>query len=232
MLNLPSWSLEIEVQFYIVAPLLAMLFQVRPTSLRRGVTLALLISFGFLNHLPVFLYSYRIDLSLIGNLQYFLAGFLVCDLYVLGDLFQERSWLWDIAGILCLPLAIWLPAPWFPLAVPLANTIICLAAFFGRLFPRVLAVSFVSIVGGMCYSIYLTHNSVFYGVHAVLVRIPTLTSHPAAFNTAIFAVSLAAAICIGAIFFVLIERPCMDPEWPSKAKAWLTGKHSHVSRLN
>jgi peptidoglycan/LPS O-acetylase OafA/YrhL len=217
MVNSPSWSLEIEVQFYIVAPLLALLFRIGPAWLRRAALIVLIVGTAFLSQLPIVANNPRIALSLAANLQFFLAGFLVCDLYVLRDLLRERNWLWDIAAI-AFPLALWSLTDWFWITLPVANIILCLAALFGRLLPRFLAVSFISIVGGMCYSIYLTHNSVFSAVHGVLARIPLLTSNPLAFNTAIFTTALVAALCVGAIFFVLIERPCMDPAWPSKLK--------------
>ncbi|HZL28015.1 MAG TPA: acyltransferase [Acidobacteriaceae bacterium] len=223
MLNLPSWSLEIEVQFYVIAPLLALLFRIGPAWLRRAVIIALVVTTAYVSDIPTLLYNPRIFLSLAGNLQYFLAGFLVCDLYVLRDSLRARNWFWDIAAIAVFPLAVWSLTDWFWVTLPAANIVLCLAALFGRLLPRLLALSFISIVGGMCYSIYLTHNSVFSGIHALLVRVPLLISHPSAFNTAMFAIAFAAALGVGAIFFVLIERPCMDPTWPSKLKTRLTG---------
>lgn len=224
LVNLPSWSLEIEVQFYLVAPLLALIFRIGPTWVRRAVIICLIFATAFLSQTPAFANSSRISLSLLGNLHFFLAGFLVCDLYVLRDALKERSWLWDIAAI-TFPLAVWSLTDYFWITLPVANTLLCLAALFGRVLPRFFALSFISIVGGMCYSIYLTHNSVFSGVHALLVRAPFLLAHPMAFNTAMFASALGAALVTGTIFFVLIERPCMDPAWPSKLKARLTRGH-------
>jgi peptidoglycan/LPS O-acetylase OafA/YrhL len=224
-INIPAWSLEIEVQFYIVAPLLAMLFRVRPAWLRRGIVIAAILAFSFASQLPAFLFNQRLFFSLLCNLQYFLAGFLVCDLYVLRDFYRERSYSWDIAGVGCLLYIVWATNSWSGISDPLANSIICLAAFYGHLLPRFLSLAFVGIVGGMCYSIYLTHNSVITGVHVFLVHIPGLTSHWLAFNTALFSLSIAATLFVGTLFFVLIERPCMDPQWPSKAMAWFSSRH-------
>jgi len=215
MVNLPSWSLEIEVQFYIVAPLLALLFRLNPTWLRRTIFIALIAATAFLAPF----YHQRMALSLIGTLQFFLAGFLVCDLYVLRKSLPQLHWLWDIAGIASFSFALWTLGPGYWIALPVANILLCLAALFGRILPRFLALSFISIVGGMCYSIYLTHNSVFSAVHAGLIRIPALLSHPQAFNAVMFASAFIAALCVGTVFFVLIERPCMDPAWPSKLRA-------------
>jgi peptidoglycan/LPS O-acetylase OafA/YrhL len=219
-INRPAWSLEIEVQFYIVAPLLATLFLIRPTWLRRSIVILLVVGHTFMAHLPAIAFNLRLLFSLAGNLQYFLAGFLVCDLYVLRDFYNDRSWLWDAAGIGSLFYIVWITTSWSGLFYPLANIFICLAAFYGHLLPRLLSVAFVGAIGGMCYSIYLTHNSVITGVHAVLVRLPFFTQHHLAFNVAMFSLCSLASLFVGAVFFLLIERPCMDPTWPSKLMSW------------
>src|SRR3984893_18964026 len=71
-----AWSLEIEVQFYILAPFLAAVFFFSGDKLYRRCTLLLAILFAaivayHLASIP------RIGLSLIGRLPYFLAGFLL-----------------------------------------------------------------------------------------------------------------------------------------------------------
>jgi peptidoglycan/LPS O-acetylase OafA/YrhL len=219
-INRPAWSLEIEVQFYIIAPLLATLFLIRPTWLRRAIVTLLIVGLTFIAHLPAVALNMRLLFSLAGNLQYFLAGFLVCDLYVLRDFYNDRSWLWDVAGIGSLFYIVWVTTSWSGLLYPLANIFICLAAFYGHLLPRLLSVAFVGAIGGMCYSIYLTHNSVITGVHAVLVRLPFFAQHHLAFNVGMFSVSFLVSLVVGAIFFLLVERPCMDPAWPSKFMSW------------
>ena len=228
-INRPAWSLEIEVQFYIIAPLLATLFLIRPTWLRRIIVILLIAAATWIAHLPAVAFNLRLTFSLVGNLQYFLAGFLVCDLYVLKDFYNHRSWLWDAAGIGSLVYAVWVTTSWSGLLYPVANILICLAAFYGHLLPRLLSFAVVGAIGGMCYSIYLTHNSVITGVHAVLVRMPSLMRHHLAFNTAMFTLSFLASLLIGAIFFVLIERPCMDPTWPSKLMSWFRKSRTAVA---
>ena len=225
-INRPAWSLEIEVQFYIIAPLLATLFLIRPSWLRRTLIIFLIAALTLISHLPAIAFNMRLIFSLVGNLQYFLAGFLVCDLYVLKDFYNHRSWLWDAAGITGLLYLVWITTSWSGLFYPLANILICLAAFYGHLLPRLLSFVVVGAIGGMCYSIYLTHNSVITGVHAVLVRMPSLTRHHMAFNTAMFSLSFLASLLVGAIFFLLVERPCMDPAWPSKLRSWFRKSHT------
>ena len=80
-INFLSWSLEVEFQFYALAPLLVMLFRIKPTLLRRSVLLALILGFGLFSDtlgtsglLP--------RLALLYYIGYFFAGFLLADVYV------------------------------------------------------------------------------------------------------------------------------------------------------
>ena len=76
---------------------------------------------------------------------------------------------------------------------------------------------FVALAGGMCYSLYLMHM-------LIISVVFKATKHLAIFNDfllnyALQVATLGVSIALfGALYFVLIERPCMDPQWP--AKAW------------
>jgi peptidoglycan/LPS O-acetylase OafA/YrhL len=77
-----AWSLEIEVQFYLLVPVLTLLFAIRDRLLRRSilcgsilVTLAL--QALFLHGNP------RANLSIAAYLQFFLLGFLLADFFLI-----------------------------------------------------------------------------------------------------------------------------------------------------
>lgn len=72
--NVVLWSLEVEVQFYLLAPFLARMFLIRD-AWRRRTLLIVLVLLGCLSGL--FDEHYRVSASLAGNLQYFLVGFLL-----------------------------------------------------------------------------------------------------------------------------------------------------------
>jgi peptidoglycan/LPS O-acetylase OafA/YrhL len=75
----------------------------------------------------------------------------------------------------------------------------------------------------MCYSIYLLHF-LFIAVlfkmtrHAILPQAMFFTNYAIQLLLVMLPVLL---LC--AVFFVLVERPCMDPDWPSKLWHALTG---------
>lgn len=216
-----SWTLEIEVQFYCLAPLLTLIYKVRSAWLRRGVLIAAIamatpLQRAFLPgwHGPQNVGAFT--LSILGSLQFFLIGLLVADFYVDGWEKIPKSWWWDVVSIPLWVWMFWLEPHFFRFLGPLLLPILFVGAFKGRVVPRVLRYPLVSTIGGMCYSIYLTHRTTIVALQILLVRfhLPFVTW---------LAVSLLvvapASIVVGAVYFRLVERPCMDPRWPQKLLA-------------
>jgi peptidoglycan/LPS O-acetylase OafA/YrhL len=67
----------------------------------------------------------------------------------------------------------------------------------------------------MCYSIYLIHYALFVTVQRFLGPVGRLPSSVAPLVSLLLLVPL--AVVVGAVFFVLVERPCMDPHWLDRA---------------
>jgi peptidoglycan/LPS O-acetylase OafA/YrhL len=211
----PSWSLEVEVQFYLLAPLFAMLFFRGHRFLRYICFLAVIIGAGFLQlHRPD---GVRWELNIINFGQYFLAGFLVADFYITLLPNLRRSILWDVV---CAPLwcfvflgqekitHIW---------VPLITVLLYCGAFQGVVIRWFLRRTWVATIGGMCYSIYLTHSMVLQGAYRVFSKLPIHGWWTKIVVSEILIVPI--LLSIGTVFFVLIERPCMDKNWPQKLVA-------------
>ena len=213
-----SWTLEIEVQFYCLAPLLALIYRIPKAWLRRALLISLIAGATPLQR--AFLPGWHgaqnagaFNLSILAAIQFFLVGLLIADLYVDGWKRIPQTWRWDV---LCIPLWLlmfWLQPHAFRFLGPLILPIVFVGAFKGSVMPKILRLPIVSTVGGMCYSIYLTHRTTIFVLQLLLSRLHL------PFRTWL-AVSLLlvapASIAVGAIYFLLIERPCMDPRWPLK----------------
>src|SRR5207245_6595931 len=93
-----AWSLEIEVQFYLLVPVLTLLFAIRRVRLRRFVISLLTVS--ALSLQTVFLPSHnRLSLSSLDYIQFFLIGFLLLVVYVNDWTDAPRLLLyWDLAA--------------------------------------------------------------------------------------------------------------------------------------
>lgn len=96
---------------------------------------------------------------------------------------------------------------------PVILPILFIGAFKGRVVSKVVRNPLITTVGGMCYSIYLTHRT-------TILALQILLAHFRLDVVVWLAVSLLvvmpASIAVGAIYFVAIEKPCMDPRWPQK----------------
>ena len=79
-------------------------------------------------------------------------------------------------------------------------------------------------IGGMCYSIYLLHLLVI----AALFKVTRHAILPGALYVVNFSIQLlftvVPTVAICSVFFLLVERPCMDPSWPAKLWHLITGR--------
>src|SRR6202789_450896 len=231
VIHFVTWSLEIEVQFYCLAPLLAMIFLLRPAWIRRLLLLIAFIARGYaqLAWIPGAVpgvYS-RVGLTILDWAQFFLAGFLLADIYATDWKSIPESWGWDVASVLAwLGIFLLPPSPAHVWIAPL-SLVAYTGAFKGKLFPAFFRFPAVPIIGGMCYSLYLTHPIVFTVMKDLLHRMHLERRVPAWGYLAVTdLVCIPAILLVGTIYFVLIERPCMDRDWPKKLMARLRGKRA------
>ena len=218
-----SWTLEIEVQFYALAPLLALLYKIPAAWLRRTILLAAIASATPLQRafLPGWSGPGNIGawyLSILGFVQFFLVGLLIADLYVQGWERIPQTWKWDVV---CFPLWLlmfWLAPHAYLFISPLILPVVFVGAFKGKVIRAVLRHPLVTTIGGMCYSIYLTHRTTLLCLQLLLVRFHLPFTPWLAVSLLLGAAS---SIAVGAVYFLLIEKPCMDPRWPQKLRARL-----------
>ena len=141
VINGVAWSLEIEVQFYILAPLLALVFAVRNTAARRLLVVAVVARGG--GRAVAFTSTERGVLSetLVNHLQYFLAGFVLADVFLVefgGRTGQNRGpgggLAWDVVGVAAVLLTVWVlaPAGTRPVRHPGVVLLLAVSAFQGR----------------------------------------------------------------------------------------------------
>jgi peptidoglycan/LPS O-acetylase OafA/YrhL len=222
-INFVTWSLEMEIQFYLLAPLLGTLYLLRNTAFRRSLLIALILAGGAFS-----LYANAHDTAIwrwtiLNNLHYFLTGFLLADILEGHQQQPYRSPAWDAVSLIAWPIVFLLPRTdptlaWLPfLILPLY-----LAAFYGPASNWFFRRPFVALGGGMCYSIYLMHMlivSIFFKATRHLAIF-----HDFLLNYALQIATLGSAVALfGALYYILIERPCMDPQWPRKLWHRLAG---------
>jgi peptidoglycan/LPS O-acetylase OafA/YrhL len=222
-INFVTWSLEIEAQFYIAAPLLAFLFFNRSLRFRRVRLASIILASATLawwlnNQFQV------VHMTLLGQLPYFLAGFLLAAWYSeLPSTATPRTYRWDAFGALA----------WFVILVLLMNKsflsalvlpflviIAYLSVFNGKILGFVLTRPSITTIGGMCYTIYLYHPFLKSGLKHLLF--PLRVSHLYWVNSVfqIFALG-SAIILVAAVCFLLFEKPFMFRDWPTRLRSCL-----------
>ena len=216
-INVVAWSLEIEFQFYALAPLIATLFLISRKSWRRIILSAGIASFALLT-LVFADGSPRFNLSILPHAQFFLTGFLLCDIYLTDwrSAPQPLSLRWDAISI-----AAWIGLAALllkgPAGVFFSSAVVLVAycaAFKGTWSNRFLRHPLVYTIGGMCYTIYLYHLQVdaVFGIfqpHITLLRTAPLWLA----ITIACVVEVPVMLAVSAAFFILIEKPCMKKNW-------------------
>jgi peptidoglycan/LPS O-acetylase OafA/YrhL len=215
LLNSVAWSLEVEVQFYILAPILAYLFIIKSQYFRRAVIIILIILTSAIDLFHTFKF-----ISLISYLEYFLLGFLLVDLYVSKAILLKKTKYDSIICLILICIIFILPKDAFMHRdQTLFDGLIKLSAIFllyyyvlfnGAL--KFLTWRLITNIGGMCYSIYLLHYPILRSVGIPLVKFQI--SDYSFVNILIYSIILIICVMlISSIFFILIERPCMDKNW-------------------
>jgi peptidoglycan/LPS O-acetylase OafA/YrhL len=239
VVQIVGWSLEIEIQFYLLVPLLAHLIFHKSALLRRSTIYGFLLLYGgvllrFADGTIPFppssgpLLATYLNATIIFWIRYFMAGFAVADLYLTVMPKLQNHWIWDLLSSPCWLLAFVLGKAAWNFWGPFILILAFFGAFKGVLLPRLFRFSLVDMIGGMCYSIYLTHSIALQGFYYVYMRIlPGI--HGILPRVIIAEIFLPPAlIAVGAVFFLLIERPCMDKRWPSRLAAWCGRRFSKL----
>jgi peptidoglycan/LPS O-acetylase OafA/YrhL len=236
LVNGVAWSLEVEIQFYCLVPILTVLFGVRGKALRRVLLGAIMLFAGILQTLVLQSANSASlsawppwHLTLPYYIQFFIAGFLLADIYLLDwDRCPRTSWAWDFISLAGWPLVFWMPDRAVQIAMPFLTLILYIAAFRGVVFRWLYTRPLITVIGGMCYSIYLFHYQIISAVGRITVRIHLgLTFWPDFALHCLLTVLIVIPSC--GLYYWLIERPCMDPAWPQKLLGWLRRDNAGAS---
>ncbi len=202
-----AWSLEVEVQFYILAPLFCTIFIISSKVFRWTVAMAIILTSA------IFWFNVWEVGHVFMFLHYFFCGILLADLYCCGVVLFRNEKLNFCVG--ATSLAVFLFADAFVSLPVWLLKLTCMFLLFHsvltnnsmrKLFSKPLLAS----IGGMCYSIYLMHFAVVAAVGFLLLK----TGWPVANHAYVFAFYLLfvlAVLIVSGIYFLLIEKPFMRP---------------------
>jgi len=209
-----TWSLEIEVVFYVLAPWLTLIYRVRGRWL-----LELLLVVGpawFSSHYSLPGWAQN---TFVVMIQYFFAGMLLADFYASGLLRRTAQIGWDlgaaaatigIAAILAGMPGTWAPYYWL---TPLLIMILFTGIMSGRYANWFFRLKPVTIIGGMCYTLYLSHMAV---ITIIAGRLKPPVSSPVTYCLLVIPIMILLAIPL----YLLIEKPFMTGK-AIQLRGWL-----------
>jgi len=216
VINPVAWTLEIEIQFYLLMPAFAFLFAVRRKRLRRLILVSLAAGFASCQML-FFPEKGMLSVTVANYFQYFLMGFLLVDIYLSEwDEVHARYWRWDVVvfgGLALLFFGLDKLPMLHPIMLPFIILLFCYAVFRSILVNQILTSSSVVTVGGMCYSIYLIHLQLIQDFLPKTFFVASQSSFSV--NLLVqFLIIGPILIVTSAIYFAFVERPCMYKDWP------------------
>lgn len=225
LVNNVTWSLEIEVQFYVLAPFIFyLLFKRLKFSLASLILLTLF--FSIITKFPkpdiISLYEY---------FHYFMLGIVVAYMKVKNirwksldavNSLTSQSFTSVVAFLCMLWTDITYMGPlhtWFKLILSTLQLLFLFIVFYNLLISSekkiIITTKWITIIGGMCYSLYLFHNQIImlFG-HLILKgqRMKYFISDYLYVGILLWIL----IIILGMLFYLLVERPCMDKRWPSQ----------------
>jgi peptidoglycan/LPS O-acetylase OafA/YrhL len=210
-----AWSLEVEVQFYILVPLLSFLYRIKRNRVRWIIFSLLILLFTGHAYFNAAAGSYGLQYAL----HCFLIGMLICDLYLNKVKPGRHSMFWYISGVLLLLfLPLFISLYDFPsyLVKHLLVGWLLYVGLFNEKMKKLLSVQWISIIGGMCYSIYLIHFMVMTALLPFLKKIHVDNRY---LQFSLYSIILILAVLVaGAIFYRLVEQPCMHKDWYKRTK--------------
>ena len=199
-----AWSLEVEVQFYLLAPLLCCIYLIRSKYLRWAIFIGLIIASG--------IYNYQFIMGTV--VKFFCCfgiGMLVTDLYCNKEKFITSSNFCFVVGLISLLVIVFVPTLtsyvgyWVKFLFSLIFFYIVLT---NKRWKEIFSNKYLTVIGGMCYSIYLLHFAIL-SVMGRLLQRTNLNLSNVNYLPLYFILFTACILIISSVYFLMVEKPFM-----------------------
>jgi peptidoglycan/LPS O-acetylase OafA/YrhL len=213
IVNGVTWSLEVEIQFYMMAPLITSIFLIANKNIRWFIFGICIVGGCIYSSSP-----HSNDIYITAQLCYFFSGMFLAELYITVTKKSNHPITLPVA-IIALLVILFMPTFHNIIFKPIllfiklfSSGVFIFLALNNDKLKHFLSKSIFSIPGGMCYSIYLLHEGVYGILRHKLYKIEFFKYR---WLNALLAYGtvLAAIFFVSAIFFFFIEKPTMKKNW-------------------
>ena len=211
-INPVAWTLEIEIQFYILLPFILKLFFSIKNFVRRRIVLITVILISVL--MCVLFYpaikAAHLEYSIVTYIPVFLLGILFADIYLSHHfLIKSKYFIWDFLGIAGYLMIIYFAgyAVFYKQLIELTGYLFLFTSVFkGKILNYIFTKQIIMAIGCMCYSIYLLH----YALLAFITQKITVSFFQNNYYKDLLLqgiVVLPLVLIICSIFYLVVEKP-------------------------
>ena len=233
MLTVVAWSLEIEIQFYLLAPIMFRLLALHKIIRRSAIVLIIVCLTYFQGIYPPTFFS------LYGYAQYFLIGILLSDLYVsdAASATFNKNWVIPVALVCFIGIMYahiydigeyTAEAYFYHLSFCFFIAVLYYAILKNDILKKIFSYKFIPVIGGMCYSIYLLHYTIIsvLGKFTIKLHVTNYYYPNLILQTLLLAIPI---LIISSVFYLYIERPFMSRKWVDKLMK--KDKHTEIANM-
>jgi peptidoglycan/LPS O-acetylase OafA/YrhL len=224
----PLWSLEVEVQFYLLFPFMIRAYRALGATRIMSTIVAMVLYVpvvGYVHGLVGF--DGRFRYGIVAHLPYFVTGIVMADLVeTYGHALRNRAARFDLVFAVGIVLFVLVGLAFngvnaeahravsydaLEAGAIVACGLVMLGAMYGGRSRRIFANSWICLTGTMCYSIYLVHVPLMEAIERLVLRRLPLTSTLPLWGVDAM-ILLPAIWLVSLVFYVLVERPFMNRE--------------------
>jgi peptidoglycan/LPS O-acetylase OafA/YrhL len=229
-INPVTWSLEVEAQFYVLVPLLFwFVFRFTNTVVRIASVLVMVVVSIYLKGYFTMIGNQQLAATILAYFTNFSVGILFAFLFVSDrrKWLKMKSYFFDFVGFASVFLMFYFYKPqylWYNnIVFNVGVLLMMISSFKGIWFNYFFTRPWVYVIGGMCYSIYLLHYAFFHFLVPYTSKIQLGMGYKIDYLLQII-IAVPIMLIVTTLFYLLVERPCMDKDWPKRLKTFLSSQ--------